>query len=248
MMITVEHVSFAYLDRQVLRDVSFSVPANEVWALVGRSGVGKTTLLHIISGLYAPQEGRVLVEGRGNGPGRIRGVVFQEEALLGWLTAEGNLLFPRYRGHEMAAQTAARKLLAAVGLDTRANAYPHEFSVGMRRRLEFARALIADDQYILADEPFASVDAVTRSELWDLWRDLRRRERRTGLVCTHDPQEAIRLCDAVIVLDSGSTGTYLHLVEVPDSVRSLGASEVSDELRGLERRIINMVSGHRNEP
>lgn len=134
-------------------------------------------------------------------------------------------------------------MLAAVGLGDRLDAYPHEMSVGMRKRLEVARALLADDSYFLADEPFGTVDAVTRLSMWRLWRDLRRTEPRTGLLCTHDPEEALRLCDSVIALRSDGIASEVEVVAVPVALRGLGLEDESVDLARLKRHVTAMISG-----
>ena len=238
----VDGVAFAYGKRQVLSGVSFEVPKGQVWGLLGRSGCGKTTLLHVLSGLYRPSEGAVHVDGRAPGPGSIRGVVFQEECLLGWLDVEGNVLFPAHRVAAPALRERAQRLLGQVGLGEVLREYPHELSTGMRKRLEVARAIIADDEYFLADEPFGTVDYVTRLAMWRMWRDLRRREARTGILCTHDPEEALRLCDAVVALQGNDTASRLQIIPIPPSIADLGLDEDSADLTTLKRRLITIVA------
>jgi ABC-type nitrate/sulfonate/bicarbonate transport system ATPase subunit len=237
--ISVEEVAFAYGDANILEKVNLTVPRGEVWALVGRSGSGKTTLLQIIAGLFRPLAGRVTVAGReGLTAGRIRGVVFQEESLLAWLSVEENMLFPCHRGASEEARAVVAGLLGAVGLEQYRSRAPSELSAGMRKRLEFARALLADSEYMLADEPFGTVDALTRRDLWTLWMQLRERSPRTGILATHDPEEAVRLCDAVVTLKSGRPGCVANLIRVPAAVRALATSADSAELSRLKERIL----------
>lgn len=238
MGIVLKDISFAIGSTRIFESVSMNIPTGEIWALVGRSGSGKTTLLHVIAGLFRARRGFVSVEGRGDGPGRIRGVVFQDEALLGWLTAEDNLLFPNYRHPTEEQLTRSRRLLAAVGLADRWQSYPHELSTGMRKRLEFARALLADNEYILADEPFGTVDTITRRSLWEMWLDLRQREPRTGLLCTHDTEEAIRLCDVIVPLHSDGGKGCGEALRVPEKLRGLGVSGEDWDLWSFKEQVI----------
>jgi ABC-type nitrate/sulfonate/bicarbonate transport system ATPase subunit len=240
--IGVKEIRFSYEERPVLANVSFPVPKAEIWALVGRSGVGKTTLLHVISGLFTPDSGSVMVPGRPHpGPGRVRGVVFQEESLLGWLTVEENLLFPNDKKPPESLRAEAAGLLEAVGLGERSAAYPNELSVGMRKRLEFARALLADPEYLLADEPFGTLDALTRRELWGLWRDMRQQRPRTGLLTTHDPEEAIRLCDVVVPLIGDAGATCGKAVQVPAEIRALAPGDHSQLLWDLSEQVVRAL-------
>jgi len=242
MAIVLRDLQFAYGSRRVLKSINLHVPKGEIWALVGRSGAGKTTLLHIIAGLYRATSGEVAINGRGSGPGCIRGVVFQDECLLGWLTVEQNILFPDYRRPSFERQGKAKQLLRAVGLSDRTDSYPSELSAGMRKRLEFARALMADTEYILADEPFGTIDAVTRRELWRLWRKLRQDEPRTGILCTHDPEEAVRLCDVVVALCGGEPSICNEPIRIPKGVGALGIDSENKELWALKQQVIESLS------
>ena len=242
-------IAFAYGERSVLGGVSFSIPRGEIWALVGRSGVGKTTLLQIIAGLFRPTKGDVYVGGRDNlNPGRIRGIVFQEDALLGWLTVIENTLFPNHKNPSAERRKAGLEALKSVGLAQRSSSYPNQLSAGMRKRLEFARALLADDEYILADEPFGTVDALTRRELWHLWGQLRERQPRTGILCTHDPEEAVRLCDAVVVLQRGEPANAADPLRIPTELRLVPVDHEDSRISGLKEQILTSLNGGYGEP
>jgi len=170
---------FATGQRQftALADVSFDVAAGEFVALVGASGCGKSTLLRLIAGLESPSEGQVLLEARPvRGPGRDRAVVFQDYSLYPWLSVAANIRFSRglraNRGREQSASAErSQLLLELMGLERFADAYPHTLSGGMRQRVAIARALVMDPAVLLMDEPFAALDAQTRTLLheqgWD---------------------------------------------------------------------------------
>jgi NitT/TauT family transport system ATP-binding protein len=188
---------------QALDGVDLSVAPGEFVAVVGPSGCGKTTLLLIVAGLLRPGRGQVLVDGQAvTEPARDRAMVFQDPALLPWRTALGNVAY----GLECLgvarreAGERARDWLAQVGLDGFGEHYPHELSGGMRQRVNLARALAVGPDVLLLDEPFASLDALTRERLqadllaiWD-------RTGSTVLFVTHDIDEAVRLADRVAVL------------------------------------------------
>ncbi|MDZ7701227.1 MAG: ABC transporter ATP-binding protein, partial [Halobacteriales archaeon] len=174
---------------RALADVSFTVADGEFVCVVGPSGCGKTTLFRIIAGLEDGYEGEVLLDGEPiEGPGMDRGMVFQEYGLFPWRTVLGNVTF----GLEQrdldgpARETRAREMLELVGLDDVAEKYPRELSGGMKQRVGIARALAVEPSILLMDEPFASVDAHTRSmlhgELLDIWRETGK----TVLFVTHD--------------------------------------------------------------
>jgi NitT/TauT family transport system ATP-binding protein len=154
MTICVRNISFSYLGMPVLENVSFEIPRGEIWALLGRSGSGKSTLLNVVAGLYRPASGDVYIDGKMiSRPGRIRGIMFQEEALLMWKSVKDNCMFAIPHGDTPMDQDTVFTLLEQVGLADYANRYPHSLSVGMRKRVEFVRAIVADNRYILADEP-----------------------------------------------------------------------------------------------
>jgi NitT/TauT family transport system ATP-binding protein len=182
-----------------LKDISLEVESGEFVCLVGASGSGKSTLLGLLAGLEAPTGGRI-----DTGGGRVA-LMFQEPALMPWLTALGNVLLPiRIRGKftEAAAHDEARRLLTMVGLREFTRRRPHELSGGMRQRVALARALAQEAEVLLMDEPFGALDAITRDllhdELEQIWRD----RGMTVVFVTHNAREAVRLGDRVVVMTS----------------------------------------------
>ncbi|HEY2986121.1 MAG TPA: ABC transporter ATP-binding protein [Candidatus Binatia bacterium] len=188
-----------------IEDISFTVEQGEFVSLVGPSGCGKTTLLMCVAGLIAPSAGRVAVKGAEvDGPPGNLVLVFQEynKSLFAWRTVLGNVLFgvAAKDGRAGDAEAKARRLIGLVGLEGFERHYPWELSGGMQQRVAIARALAYEPEVLLMDEPFGSVDAMTRLELEDgllqLWKELRT----TILFVTHDIEEAIYLSDRVYVL------------------------------------------------
>ena len=188
-----------------LEDITLDVRSGEFLALVGPSGCGKSTLLDLLGGLTAPTSGRILLDGRPiTGPGRDRGIVFQQYALFPWRTAADNVAF----GLDIAGLKArqrldiARHFLDLVGLSGFADRYPHELSGGMKQRVAIARSLAYDPEVLLMDEPFAALDAQTREtlqgELLRIWRATGK----TIVFITHGIDEAIVLGQRVAVMTS----------------------------------------------
>ncbi|WP_300013891.1 ABC transporter ATP-binding protein [Pseudonocardia sp.] len=184
---------------------TLTVGAGELVALVGPSGSGKTTLLRIIAGFERPDSGTVSIGGRlaaGDGawtePDQRRiGMVFQEGALFPHLTVADNLAFGRPR------RGRAQECLELVGLSARGRAYPHELSGGERQRIALARALAADPEVILLDEPFAALDEGLRVGLREEVAAILRAAGASALLVTHNQQEAMSLADTVAVMRDG---------------------------------------------
>ena len=206
-------VRFAYGPRVVLDDLQLTVNAGESVALVGRSGIGKTTLLKLINRLLVPQSGSVVVEGRDTrewDPIALRrrtGYVLQEIGLFPHLTIEENVaLVPRLEGWpEERKRARAHELLELVGLPAAqfAARWPRELSGGQRQRVGVARALAVDPPILLMDEPFGALDAITRQELRSEFQRIRATLRQTIIFVTHDMDEAFALGDRVGTLEGG---------------------------------------------
>ena len=216
-MLQLQDVRLRRGEREVLCGVTFEVARGEIVALMGSSGSGKTTLLRLIAGLEPFQSGSIQVEDLtlgGNGgtaPNTLRalrhkiGVVFQFHHLFEHMPAIKNVwLAPVHaRGvplHE--AIRRARALLAALGVEHRAEALPRELSGGEAQRVAIARALAVDPPLLLMDEPTASLDAARRGELLDLLRGLVR-EGRTLLIATHDEEFASVCASRVLRMNNG---------------------------------------------
>ena len=190
----------------VLDGVDLALRDNEIVGLLGRSGSGKSTLLRIIAGLIKPTQGRVVIDGEPvRGPASQMAMVFQTFALFPWLTVLDNVeIGPEAQG--MPAEERHKRALAAIdliGLDGYESAFPKELSGGMRQRVGFARALVVHPKVLLMDEPFSALDVLTaetlRADLLDLWNE-RRMPIRSILMVTHNIEEAVLMCDRILVL------------------------------------------------
>jgi len=195
-------------------DVSFDVAPGEFVCLLGPSGCGKTSILNVLAGLERPSGGRALLDGRPiTGPGPDRAVLFQEPALFPWLSVRGNvelaLELERVPGGER--RERANRWLANVHLERWADAQPHELSAGMRQRAALARALAADPDILLGDEPFGALDAQAReilqNEVQRVW--VESHGAKTFLFVTHNVREAVVLADRVFVM-SAAPGRLLE--------------------------------------
>jgi NitT/TauT family transport system ATP-binding protein len=211
--------------------VTFAVGSGEKFVLLGPSGCGKSTLLKAVAGFIAPARGTVELDGmRVTRPGPDRVVVFQEfDQLLPWKTVLGNLTYPLRVARGLAGPAAgerARGFLAMVGLERFADAYPHQLSGGMKQRVAIARALALDPRMLLMDEPFASLDALTRRRMQEELLAIWEKTRKTILFVTHSIPEAVLLGDRIVVLSPGP-GRVRRLLDNP----AVGARESDAALR-----------------
>lgn len=226
--------------------LSFAIEQGELVSIVGPSGAGKTTLLRILSGLLEPSEGSVSLMGT-----PVKGVpdgmamVFQDysRSLLPWLSVEKNIMFPLDKsvGTMNERREIVRETLAAVGLTGHEDKYPWQLSGGMQQRVAIARALAYRPRLLLMDEPFASVDAQTRSDLEDLVLKIRREFGMTILFVTHDIDESVYLADRVLVLSKAPAHLVENIpVELPEPRDQISTKEEENfvNLRGHVARLI----------
>ena len=213
-LVDVRHVSQSFRKSSgepgtaVLDDVNIALNAGEIIGLLGRSGSGKSSLLRIVAGLVRPSAGEVVYAGAPlTGPADGIAMVFQSFALFPWLTVLANVeLGLQAKGvGEGEARRRALGAIDLIGLDGFENAYPKELSGGMRQRVGFARALVVHPNLLLMDEPFSALDVLTaetlRTDLLDLWVE-GRMPIKSILMVTHNIEEAVLMCDRILILSS----------------------------------------------
>jgi len=215
-----------------LSNIDLDIGEDEFLTILGPSGCGKSTLLNIIAGFEHATDGEVRLDGQTiRDPGPDRGVVFQEYALFPWLNVVQNIEFGlRERGVPKAERKVrVTRQISAVGLDGFEDRFPQELSGGMRQRVALARVLVNDPKILLMDEPFAALDAQTRTimqtELLRVWSA----ERRTALFVTHNIEEAVLLGDRLVVM-TARPGRIKEIVNVklprPRDVTSAEFNEI----------------------
>jgi len=213
------------VDYPAVEHFDVDIEAGEFFCLLGPSGCGKTTVLKMLAGFEAPTTGEIVMQGRPvTGASRERGVVFQgDDSLYGWLTAVENVEFGlRMRGMARSERRRrAMRFLDLVGLTGQEQKYPAELSGGMKQRIQIARALVNEPTMLLMDEPFAALDAQTRSlmqaELAAIWRATRT----TVLFITHDIDEAVTLGTRIGVMRAGPRSQVKGVIDVAlDGARS----------------------------
>jgi len=198
--LAIEHLSFAYGEKQIFADFELTVKTGECVALLGVSGSGKTTLFRLITGLIQPDRGRI------SAPQTT--YMRQEDLLLPWRTIEENLRLYGELGKtpRPPSRSEIEAILERVGLQGYGSRFPEELSGGMRQRVALARALLQRHPLMLLDEPFASLDVIVREQLYHLLREICRSDQKTLLFVTHDFRDALALADRICVLQKGSIG------------------------------------------
>jgi NitT/TauT family transport system ATP-binding protein len=222
--LNVEHARIEYLHPVTrtafcaVRDVSFDVGSHDIVAVVGPSGCGKSTLLGAIAGLVPYTGGSIEITGTPvRRPRRESSMVFQKPALLPWRTALDNVAYPLTlrRMKKAEARQRAAEALDRVGLHGFAAYYPHQLSGGMQQRVSVARALATEPQLLLLDEPFAALDAQMREVLQEEVLTLLEDSSLSGVLVTHQIDEAVLLGDRVVVLSAGPESYVKEIIDIP---------------------------------
>ena len=212
---------------EVLRDISLAVERGEFVAIVGPSGCGKTTLLNLLSGFDCPTSGAVTREGTTR-------MVYQQDGLFPWLTVRDNIemgLRHLPRNAERIRQLA--EMFDLINLQGFAEHYPHQLSGGMRQRVELARALAGETDILLLDEPFSSLDYLTRLRMRSELARLIETRPRTVVLVTHDIEEAAQLADRIIVLSERPASISFELRMNVARPRSPVQAEVVDAVQRI---------------
>ena len=232
--LNVENLALTYGGQPIFQNLSFTIPAGRLLALLGPSGVGKTTLLRIIAGLETPEAGSITASDGQPLSGRIA-YMAQQDLLLPWARVIYNVMIgARLRG-EPPSPDRAQTLLAQVGLADRAAALPAALSGGMRQRVAIARTLYEQRPIVLMDEPFSALDAITRNRIQDLAAELL--AGRTTLLITHDPLEACRIGDSLMVLTGAPARLSAPMTLAGTAPRNAGDIEVMQTQAELLRRL-----------
>jgi NitT/TauT family transport system ATP-binding protein len=193
-LLRIEEASVTFGSVEVFRQLSLEISRGEFVAVVGPSGCGKTTLLNLFSGFLKPSLGRVMCSGR------VR-MVYQHDSLFPWQTAAQNIaLGLRDLSSEAERERQLKEMLRLINLEEFAGHYPHQLSGGMRQRVELARALAGDTDILLLDEPFSSLDYLTRLRMRRELARMLEELPRTVVLVTHDIEEAAQLADRILVL------------------------------------------------
>jgi NitT/TauT family transport system ATP-binding protein len=245
--VSIRGVGHAFGTLRVLEGIDLEVAAGGVLGIVGPSGCGKSTLLEIVAGLRDPTDGTVRVGAAGDASERLSACAYmpQRDLLLPWLSAIDNAALgptiagtPRARAREEAAPQFRR-----LGLEGFEGSRPDELSGGMRQRVAFLRTLLAGRPVLLLDEPFASLDAITRADAQTWLAGALATDNHSVLLVTHDVEEALYLSDRVVVM-SARPGRVAETLEVPDPrAPDRAAAVTAPEFAGLRERALRALAG-----
>lgn len=239
------HNSKKKTNLKALVDVNFAINKGEFVAIIGPSGCGKSTLINAIAGFLPFDEGAIyyqdsLIEKAS----RERVVIFQNHSLFPWKTAKDNIAFAlRARGVDSGSVSdEAMKYLKMVELEEYAHLYPKELSGGMQQRVGIARALAADPEVFLLDEPFASLDQFTRDRVQEQLIRIIKPLNKTAILVTHNINEALFFADRIFIM-SGRPGTITQVINIdspkPESVHEI---DNDDKLRKIKNTILKMIN------
>ncbi|ELF1738871.1 TPA: taurine ABC transporter ATP-binding subunit [Klebsiella pneumoniae] len=240
-MLQISHLSADYGGKPALADINLTLESGELLVVLGPSGCGKTTLLNLIAGFVPYQHGSITLEGqRVTGPGAERGVVFQNEGLLPWRNVQDNVaLGLQLAGVDKAQRRqAAAQMLKKVGLEGAEKRFIWQLSGGQRQRVGIARALAANPQLLLLDEPFGALDAFTREQMQTLLLKLWHETGKQVLLITHDIEEAIFMATELVLLSPGP-GRVVERLPLDFSRRFVAGEScrsIKSDPRFIERR------------
>lgn len=241
MKLEVKNVSAEYSGRQVLKDISVSVPNGKFVSILGESGTGKSTFLKVVAGILPTAGGEIYVSNE-----KITEIskhfayMPQDDLLFSWCNIMQNVcLAGRIAGNLKQAQQEAQKLLTEFGLEHCSKMYPKELSGGMRQRIAFLRTVMSKADIWILDEPFAALDVITRGELQDWLMDLRKKINHTVLLVTHDVDEAIYLSDKIYII-KGTPGQIVKEITICPEFRN---RKWLYEQGSLKKEILEAIRG-----
>jgi nitrate/nitrite transport system ATP-binding protein len=234
----------------ILDGINLTIHEDEYISIIGHSGCGKSTLLKMVAGLEKPTSGSIRLEGKEiRKPGADRMMVFQQYALLPWLTVQENVRLAVDEVLKKATPLEKKQLvsehLAMVNLTQAANKYPDEISGGMKQRVGIARALAIRPKLLLMDEPFGALDALTRGKLQRQVLDIWENNPQTVMMITHDVDEALYMSDRIVMMTNGPHAKIGEILEVPFShPRDRQALRETREYFELRNHALNFLDRH----
>lgn len=244
----VQDLVLSWDGQAICEGITFDVRQGELVGLVGKSGSGKTTIFHALAGLTEPDSGRVLLDGRDitGAPGKVS-YMLQKDLLLEQHTIIDNVSMPlRIAGTKrQEARNQAAERFAEFGLEGTEKLYPSQLSGGMRQRAALLRTYLMDNDVVLMDEPFSALDAFTRRDMQQWFLQMLTQLGLSAMLVTHDVDEAVAMCDRIMVLASAGRDAYpttiAGIVEVPAPRAQREAFMLTDEALALKRQVLQLL-------
>lgn len=242
MSLELKNVSRIFNGTTVVKNISITAEPGEIIGILGTSGCGKSTLLRAISGLDSNYEGEISINGNtSKNVHDTTGFIFQEPRLLPWSPVLDNVTFG-LKGKKEEKVKRAKEYLKSVGLRGNEQLYPRQLSGGMAQRVAIARALVTSPEILLLDEPFSALDAFTKMQLQDLLLDVWHTYKSTVVLVTHDIDEALYLCDRIIVLRGQPGVIDTEFVVSEERPRRRGSERLAEyKAKILDRLDLNNV-------
>lgn len=234
----------SYEDNIVIEDISITLEAGEIVCLIGTSGVGKTTLFHVLAGLTNPEKGKVLLKGENvTGMAGKISYMLQKDLLLPYRTIEDNISLPlRIQGmNKKLARQQVAPYFETFGLEDTEKKYPFQLSGGMRQRAALLRTYMFSQEVALLDEPFSALDAMTKRQMHHWYLDIMKKIQLSTLFISHDIDEALVLSDRIYMM-SGKPGTIVAEIKVDKKDMDMDKYLLSAEFMENKRKILEYLS------
>lgn len=241
------NITKSFDGRTVIEDVSIAVAQGQIVSLLGESGCGKTTLFNIISGMFMPDRGSVMIDGTDvTGKTGIVGYSFQKDLLLPHRTVIDNVILPLLiKGrNKKEARNVALEYFPLFGLEGTQNLYPNAISGGMRQRASLLRTYLYSPEIMLLDEPFSALDALTKSKMHQWYLEVSMKYNQSTLMITHDIDEAVYMSDVVYILSpcENSASSIKARIDINKKREERNGFDLTDEFLSYKKQINGLLT------
>ena len=243
MILEARSISQSYEGEAVISNISIQLKAGEIVCLIGTSGVGKTTLFHVLAGLTHPDEGQVLLENDEiTGQAGKISYMLQKDLLLPYRTIEDNISLPLLiQGiSKKQARKQMEEFYSIFGLEGTAKKYPFQLSGGMRQRAALLRTYMFSQKVALLDEPFSALDAITKRQMHQWYLDIMKKIQLSTIFISHDMDEAIMLSDRIYVM-AGKPGRIVGEISIDHKGMTMDDFSFSDDFKETKKELLRLL-------